>query len=142
MRGGGMGIVVIGGIGLLVLLAGTASAKPKTPTGPGGPSASDKQAKGEADWAQTQIAIAVAQCKAPESCNIPLLHSTASTLRNHSYQSGAVQAQALKAADDLDAMAQDAADYQAAVAAQTAYNPDMGDQYGNAFTDALGPLGG
>lgn len=136
--------MALGALGLGLLWASTSSAKAK-PKGGGGPSPADVKAKGEADWAQTQVAIAVAQCKDPMTCNIGLLRSTAQKLRGHQYSNAEVEAQAMQAADDLTAMAQDAEDYQNASAGG---NHVVGGPGGSgapidqsAFDAALGPLG-
>lgn len=139
MRAGGGGIIaLVVGAGVL-LWASFAGAKPKA-RATGGPSASDIAGKKQADWANGRAQLALQHCQSPDTCDYNYVRARAAEIRNATYANDTLQAQANKTANDLEAMAQDAQDYQAAQkqAANTAYNPS--DQ--SAFDAALSHFGG
>lgn len=115
MRAAG-GLIIVGLLGAaLFFLPKKAAAKPlPAPRGELPPSAEDVEGAKEAQYAQGLITQAVAACQNPDTCNVSLVKNTAQTLRNYNWTHPDVREKAYKAANDLDAMAQDVVDYRQA----------------------------
>lgn len=125
MKAAGGVILAVGGlIAALLFLPKKAHAapaphapNPRAPNGEPMPTQEELDAAKEAQYAQTLINQAFGACIEPATCNVSFVKQKVNQLRAEKWVHPDVKAKAYKAANDLEAMAQDATDYQQALKA-------------------------
>lgn len=123
MKAAGAILVLGAGLAALVFLPKKAAAAPRAPRIPHAPrtdvedqpTPEELAAAKEASYAQTLISQAYGACQDPATCNVAFVKNKVKQIRSTSWVHPDVKAKAYKAANDLEAMAQDASDYQQAL---------------------------